>query len=416
MDERVSRGVASARVLSNLTIPLIGSTIEGSGGSVVSQVRAKKAFPRCRRTSATAALFAPAVLLGSPSIAAEFSTFDLEKGVTAIVMSGEVVSGDAAKFRQIAARHSRAVLMLQSDGGALAEALDIGETVQRLSYGTAVINGFSCDSACALIWLAGKPRILSRSAQLGFHAAYTLSRSGGANESGVANAMVGRYLTMLNLPKSAVLFATTAPPDTFNYLTAYNATALGIPVKVMADLDRGSTVKNAPPPIVVTPSRPPPLVRTNKKETSVWKTVDPWYILVDHTLADSCFMLASFNNETIFRVGINARDDSFYLLISNPGWTSLQVGKRYPLEFNIDGTSPWDVQASAKLIGKTPALIAEFTDASFWDDVVKGRVLTVTREGRFVTSVSLSGTAAAFAEFVACQKAYNARNSDPFRD
>ena len=135
----------------------------------------------------------------SPARSADISALRLDRG-TALIITGEIKPGDGAKFRSEASKYIDGYVFLESEGGSLADAIDIGETIRLKGYATAVINGSSCNSACALIWLAGTPRALSRSGKLGFHAAYS-DRSGTAQESGVANAMVGRYLTLLNLPE-----------------------------------------------------------------------------------------------------------------------------------------------------------------------------------------------------------------------
>src|SRR5205823_7956897 len=180
---------------------------------------------------------------------------------------------DGAKFRSEASKYEQADVLLESDGGALIDALEIGEAIRLKGYGTAVLNGSDCNSSCALIWLAGTPRKLSKSGRVGFHAAYT-DISGSSQESGVANAMVGRYLTLLNLPEKAVIFATSAPPSKLTWLTAANYADSGIEVKVIGDINWAQSAAAS------TPSMPPPLIRTvaappavpvKKPDTELWK-------------------------------------------------------------------------------------------------------------------------------------------------
>lgn len=62
-----------------------------------------------------------------------------------------------------------------------------------------------CASGCALIWLAGSPRCMSSSAQIGFHAAYLMNAPSGLPEvSSSANAVIGAYLNALGLPEVAI--------------------------------------------------------------------------------------------------------------------------------------------------------------------------------------------------------------------
>ena len=84
-----------------------------------------------------------------------------------------------------------------------------------------------CASACALAWLGGIPRLMGANTHIGFHAAYN-PRSG--QEAGVANALVGAYLSQLGLPDKAVIYATQAPPNSMTWLTLPEARQVGIDV------------------------------------------------------------------------------------------------------------------------------------------------------------------------------------------
>jgi hypothetical protein len=253
--------------------------------------------------------------------AADITPVKMDKGATALLVTGDIEPGDAAKFRSAASKYDNGYVLLESNGGSLVDALDIGETIHLKGWPTAVINGSSCNSAYALIWLAGIPRALSRSGKIGFHAAY--SDSGGSEqESGVANAMVGRYLTLLNLPEKAVIFATSSPPSELSWLTATNYRSTGIDVTVIDDIDfnepQSAVAKSstsAPP--IMTVTAPPPS-KTNT-DVSVWKEVGGWTVYVDHTLDDGCFLFGSFTNNTSFRVGVN-RDAGghYYVMLANP--------------------------------------------------------------------------------------------------
>lgn len=151
----------------------------------------------------------------------------LERGIEAIVISGEIVRGDDARFGELSRRFPRAVVYLESAGGALVPAIEIGKRVRAGRHATAVLDGGTCTSACALIWLAGAPRYLGPEARLGFHASYT-DEGGRLVETGVGNAMVGHYLSQLDLPEDAAVFATIASPYEINWLTAETSGEAGI--------------------------------------------------------------------------------------------------------------------------------------------------------------------------------------------
>jgi hypothetical protein len=151
----------------------------------------------------------------------------LDRGVEAIVISGDILEGDDARFDELSRRFPRAVVYLESDGGALVPAIEIGKLVRAHRHATAVLDGGTCTSACALIWIAGTPRYLGPEARLGFHASYS-DEGGRLVETGVGNAMVGYYLSQLDLSENAAVFATIASPYEINWLTAENSGEAGI--------------------------------------------------------------------------------------------------------------------------------------------------------------------------------------------
>src|SRR5436190_7476545 len=89
---------------------------------------------------------------------AEITTLPDKDGPDLIFVMGDIQSGDAKKFRSEAAKSENAVVLLESDGGLVTEAIQIGEVIRLKGYATGVINGSVCNSSCGLIWLAGTPR------------------------------------------------------------------------------------------------------------------------------------------------------------------------------------------------------------------------------------------------------------------
>jgi hypothetical protein len=156
----------------------------------------------------------------------EHSTLD--HGVEAIFITGDIRDGDDARFQDLSRRFPRAVVYLESDGGSLVPAIEIGKLVHARHHATAVLDGSTCTSACALIWIAGAPRYLAPEGRLGFHASYS-DEGGRLVETGVGNAMVGHYLAQLDLSEDAAVFATIASPYEINWLTADNSGEAGIP-------------------------------------------------------------------------------------------------------------------------------------------------------------------------------------------
>lgn len=159
-----------------------------------------------------------------------------------IVLTGEIEPADEVAFRKVAIEHPSAVVFLDSPGGALMPALAIGRMVRISGFATVVARDRQCASACALIWLAGSPRLLEAGGMIGFHASYR-EEDGNLIETGVGNAIVGHYLSQLNLTERAVIFATSASPHTVTWLNAQNKVSSGIDFE---ELGGASDLSKAP--------------------------------------------------------------------------------------------------------------------------------------------------------------------------
>lgn len=157
--------------------------------------------------------------------AAEIS-LDSEKPVT-ITISGMIESGDADRFRSIANANPRAIVMLESPGGEVATALAIGAMINKAGMTTFVGSQITCASSCALVWLAGRRRVLQQGSRVGFHASYRFEGNDPV-EDGSSNALIGSYLTMLGLPLEAVVFATSKGPNELSWIDTSRTADHGI--------------------------------------------------------------------------------------------------------------------------------------------------------------------------------------------
>jgi len=139
-----------------------------------------------------------------------------------ILIKGEITANDAKTFMQIALATERAVVLFDSPGGLLMPAIEIGKAIKLKGFGTAVVDS-NCTSACAMAWIAGQPRMISKGASVGFHAAYTEDASGRQVPNSVANALVGSYLNNLGLNEKVVAFVTSAGPDQVRWINKKEA-------------------------------------------------------------------------------------------------------------------------------------------------------------------------------------------------
>ena len=186
---------------------------------------------------------AAVALLGSAASAAEIEHYSSD-GAHVIFITGMIAPGDRQKFANIALSADSAVVVLISDGGTLGEAIEIGKAIRMKGFATYVPTERICASSCALIWLAGSPRGMSSNARIGFHAAYLIA-SGEVSSS--ANALIGSYLSKLNLSESAIWKLTAAAPTEMRWLSPAEAAQLGIEVSVR-ELDKSAATQTASQP------------------------------------------------------------------------------------------------------------------------------------------------------------------------
>jgi hypothetical protein len=171
----------------------------------------------------------------SPCASATIDTYNgtSEKDSTVFII-GAIETGDDIKFEQLTRNLTKATVVLQSPGGLVSPALSIGAQIYSKKFSTAVSSEQLCGSACALIWLAGNQRFMSRDSKIGFHAAYT-QMGNFVKESGVANAKIGAYLNQLGFSLAVVEYITTPGPKDIQWLSIKDAIVLGINVRNMRD-------------------------------------------------------------------------------------------------------------------------------------------------------------------------------------
>jgi hypothetical protein len=131
-------------------------------------------------------------------------------------------------------------------------------------------------------------------------------------------------------------------------------------------------------------------------------------------------MIGSYVKGEVFRIGISNTHKNGYVMLANPAWSSLEVGKQYKLSFQFDGESPWTGSFTAIQIGDVVALTNSFDKGTFLQDIGVKQALTVWFNGKFVTRLPLTGTYAAVQSLIQCQEKVNqltagsAKPADPF--
>jgi hypothetical protein len=168
------------------------------------------------------------VFLQTPSIPTEAATISLSSDNSSLIFLGEIKEGDYEVFIDVLDTGSFSNIVLESPGGALIDALNIGEEIAKRGINTAVSSNTVCASACAYIWLAGKRRSAGRGAMIGFHSPYNKGPEMEISSSG--NALAGAYLARLGFDNMTIIYSTEAAPRDMRWLTIEDALFLGLEV------------------------------------------------------------------------------------------------------------------------------------------------------------------------------------------
>jgi hypothetical protein len=339
-----------------------------------------------------------------PALAAKIEHTSLGEGIELITIEGTIASGDEEKFRRLSVQYDNAIVALASDGGALLSALEIGKMIRLKEFPTLVLDGYECTSACALIWIAGSTRFLGPRGRVGFHASYR-DEGGRKVETGLGNALVGRYLTLLNLPEKAVLFATAAPPDEVLWLSSANMRDAGIDFEVFGE-------EANPPPIVRTNISPPAASAATYR---TYADVGGWTITVDGSM---CSMSARYHDGSVLSV---FSDESTRLAfwVQNKKWQSIKEAGVYQLSVEMDSMGAWNLDAVEASDSDGPGLAwfgnvnPNANDDSFVAEFAIGSTMKVFRGQSMIATFDLTGTRAATIALIRCIRSVG--GNDPFR-
>jgi hypothetical protein len=165
----------------------------------------------------------------SPANAAEMWVKD-----KVLYIRGDILEGDFDQFKKLVIKNKLprgAGVALKSQGGIVAEGLNIGLGIRAMQFKTVAID--ECISVCALMWLAGKPRAVFDTASVGFHSAYRLDGNGNPQTASVGNAYAGAYLMKLGFGWDTIAYLTQAAPKEMEWLDEAKAKKYDIQVTVL---------------------------------------------------------------------------------------------------------------------------------------------------------------------------------------
>ena len=205
---------------------------------------------------------AAAILLAKATVAATISVHAPDgEGRVFVDVLGTINDEDFKVFQEKTDQiypsgqsKKQVVVTLLSYGGSVRPALQIAELIRKRGMSTFVPGDRTCTSSCALIWLAGMPRIVGNSAEIGFHAIYDPTTR---QATGPGNAIVGAYLRDLGFGVKAIVFMTRKGPSSVDWLTPDLAKEFGV---TWTTLQPPRAIPIPPQPNQRPSLRPPPQI------------------------------------------------------------------------------------------------------------------------------------------------------------
>ncbi|HWV21416.1 MAG TPA: hypothetical protein VN036_10340 [Devosia sp.] len=148
-------------------------------------------------------------------------------------LTGTIDPGAALRFRAEIEQRGEYVktVVLDSPGGSVMDALEIGALIQEKGLATKVAAGNLCASSCPIIFASGAERIASADSAIGVHQIYTASLGEASRDAfavaGIAmadaqstTAEITRHLTKSGVDPALWLHALDTPPDRLYYFSA----------------------------------------------------------------------------------------------------------------------------------------------------------------------------------------------------
>jgi hypothetical protein len=186
------------------------------------------------------------VLLATTSAYAAEITVNKNTTPPSVTLSGAIQFGDEWKFINVVRDLGKVTVRLNSQGGKIEPAMKIGFEVRSWQMTTEVVD--TCQSACALIWVAGVDRRLPLETSLGFHQPH--NQDGSASVEGIKR--IEEYLRFLGYGEDTVRFAVQMPPQGMAWVMSVTlAETLGL-------VGGNHRVKQAPPATTPSVARTPP--------------------------------------------------------------------------------------------------------------------------------------------------------------
>jgi serine protease Do len=131
-------------------------------------------------------------------------------------------------------------------------------------------------------------------------------------------------------------------------------------------------------------------------------TAAGWKIGYNNSLS-GCVASETYSDGTTIWFGIDGRDRSFFLALTNPSWKSIEEGKDYLLRFSVLGGGRYQ----GKFVGISRAdekgVVSGGLNEKFVGDVVHSSGIAVSLGDTTVARLSLQGSSTAMSAVIQCQ-------------
>lgn len=181
---------------------------------------------------AAAGLAALMAFAGVSARAMDITTTTAADGRRIVVARGVIGAGDTERLRRALAtadpgQDGLRLIVLDSPGGAVDEALDMAVLMDRERVAVTVGPGASCASACAqIVFFAGVERVVLEGGRLGLH---SCSRAGTSTRMPICNEMIAQQAVARGAPYGTLMaFMQSTGPAQMRWLDAEEADCWGL--------------------------------------------------------------------------------------------------------------------------------------------------------------------------------------------
>jgi len=129
-----------------------------------------------------------------------------------------------------------------------------------------------------------------------------------------------------------------------------------------------------------------------------------WRVMIDGSAEDGCFALKAFADNSVMRLGFEAKSATAYMTIGNPGWKTV-LGQRYDMVLQFDDEVPFNNVAKGINFGRDGEavfLLAVIGRPDFWSDFMGRKNLRINI-GPHEARLDLDGSDVAGEAVLRCQ-------------